>query len=378
MNYVDLGLHRRVLAGLEREGAGALTPCQAELLPPILAGSDALGVAPPGQECTRTFVLPILERLQHGPSGRIQALVLVPTREEGEAVQQAFETVGRHTRVHSTTLCGDEARSVQVERLDEGLEVVVACPGRLVAHLKRATIDLSRVELVVLDGVDTLAHMGFEPDIRRILKSLPLNFQMLMFCTSLSEDVRQLAQQFLFNPATFEAGPGEPLAAITHVIYRIEATQKTTALRALIDEFDNTTEGMVVFTSTKHRAKRLADKLKRDGLDVTLLQNGFSERRREAAVEGFRAGSYEILITTDAAARRLNVTRISHVVSFDMPDSVSEYEHRAGRAMTSTQGAVAINFVTDDDEMLVDAIAHQLNCTLETRTLSELEKTWEW
>ena len=288
-----------------------------------------MGLAQTGTGKTAAFALPILNRLMQGSRGHVRALIVAPTRELAEQIHESFVSLGRQTRARSLTVYGGVGVNPQVEKLHKGVEIVVACPGRLLDHINQKTIDLSHVEVLVLDEADQMFDMGFLPDIRRILKSLPLKRQTLLFSATMPEAIRHLAHDVLEDPVTVKVGSTAPPVTVTHALYPVEQHLKTPLLLELLHHTD--TESVLVFTRTKHRAKRLGEQLEKAGYKAASLQGNLSQNRRQAALDGFRDGTFQILVATDIAARGIDVSQISHVVNYDIPDTAEAYIHRIGR-----------------------------------------------
>lgn len=336
------------------------TPIQEEVIPTIMEGRDVVGIAQTGTGKTAAFVLPLLNDLLHGPRGRVQALIIVPTRELAEQIHQDVLALGQYTRVRSMTLYGGGNINPQIERLYNGVEVVVACPGRLVDHINRRTIDLSLLRVLVLDEADRMLDMGFLPAIRRIIKHLPRGRQTLLFSATMPDDVYHLAESVLSSPVTVKIGEIEPVRTVAHTFFPVSSHLKTEFLYELLYRYQHELRSVLVFMRTKHRARRLAEKLDKWGHSVTYLQGDLSQRRRQRAIEGFRDGSYQIMVATDIAARGLDVTRISHVINYDVPESADDYIHRIGRTGRAEKYGDAFTFITDDDEIIVDDIEELL------------------
>ena len=367
MTFEAFHLHPRLLAGIQTLGYTEPTPIQRQAIPPILEGRDVLGLAQTGTGKTAAFVLPILHRLMQGARGRVRALIIAPTRELAEQIHVAVGDFGRQTRLRSLTLYGGVSLSPQVEKLRAGVEVAVACPGRLLDHLKQGNVNLAQLEVLVLDEADRMFDMGFLPDIRRILKYVPARRQTLLFAATMPDDIRQLAHDILHNPVTAQIGHGAPATTVAHALYPVAPHLKTALLMQLLHHTD--TESVLVFTRTKHRAKRLGDHLKKAGLAAASLQGNLSQNKRQAAMDGFREGKFQVLVATDIAARGIDVSRISHVVNYDMPDTADAYTHRIGRTGRAAKTGDAFTLVTREDDDMVRAIERVLGAKVERRTL---------
>jgi ATP-dependent RNA helicase RhlE len=326
-----------------------------------------MGLAQTGTGKTAAFVLPILQRLLNGPRGQVRALILSPTRELAEQTHEAIQALGKDTGLRSTTIYGGVGTQPQIVKLRRGVEVVVACPGRLLDHISQNSIVLSKVEVLVLDEADQMLDMGFLPDVRRILRHLPTERQTLLFSATMPADIRQLAREVLRDPVTVQVGTTEPVGTVSHALYPVASHLKTDLLMKLLDHTD--TESVLVFARTKHRAKRLGEQLGKAGYSVASLQGNLSQTRRQAALDGFRDGTYQILVATDIAARGIDVTRISHVINYDMPDTTNAYTHRIGRTGRAAKTGDAFTLITGEDEDMVRAIERVLGARVERRTL---------
>ncbi len=367
MNFEHFSFDPRISAGIKSLGYTTPTPIQQQAIPVVLKGRDVLGTAQTGTGKTAAFVLPILQRLTKGPSGRVRALIVAPTRELAEQIHQAIVDLGKNTRLRSVTVYGGVSKNRQVKALRRGAEIVVACPGRLLDLANDRSIDLSRVEVLVLDEADRMCDMGFLPDIRRILKLVPARRQTLFFSATMPQDIRRLADSILKDPVAVQIGLIAPAKTVSHALYPISQGLKK---KLLLDTLEQTATGRVlVFTRTKYRARNLARDLKKRRYRVAALQGNMSQNQRQAAINGFRDGKYDILVATDIAARGIDVKDISHVINFDMPDTVDAYTHRIGRTGRAHRTGEALTFVTRGDEPLVRAIEKVLGKRIERRRL---------
>ncbi|MFO0792706.1 MAG: DEAD/DEAH box helicase [Candidatus Brocadiaceae bacterium] len=367
MNFESFNFHPHIAAGVKALGYIAPTPVQLQAIPFILQGQDILALAQTGTGKTAAFVLPILQRLMQGPRGRVRALIIAPTRELAEQIHEAIGGLGKQTRLRSVTIYGGVNINPQVRKLRDGAEIAVACPGRLLDHIRQGTIDLSHLEVLVLDEADRMFDMGFLPDIRKILKRLPAQRQTLFFSATMPDDIRRLAHDILRDPATVQINHSMPVTTVSHALYPVDQHLKTALLMALLDQTD--TESVLVFTRTKIRAKRVAQQLGNAGYRSTSLQGNLSQGQRQAALDGFRNGSFKILVATDIAARGIDVSCISHVINYDMPDTADAYTHRIGRTGRAAKTGDAYTLFTRDDAAMVRAIESVTGMKLERRTL---------
>jgi len=371
MSFEIYNFHPSIMAGIQALGYVTPTPIQLESIPPIMQGRDLIGLAQTGTGKTAAFVLPILQRLLRSPSGRIGALIISPTRELAEQTCETINELGSQTGLRSTAIYGGVSMPLQNQKLRNGTEIIVACPGRLLDHLWQGTIDLSDVEVLVIDEADRMFDMGFLPDVRSILRCLMKPRQTLLFSATMPADVRRLVQQILHDPVTVQIGRTMPATTVSHALYPVEQHLKTALLTELLRK--TSTESVLVFTRTKYRAERVALQLKRAGYRATSLQGNLSQPQRQAALDGFRAGSCKVLVATDIAARGIDVLCISHVINYDMPDSTDAYIHRIGRTGRVGKTGDAFTFVTNEDKDMVSALEHLLNSPLQSRTLRDFD-----
>ena len=367
MEFNVFALHPDVAAGVTAAGYSKPTPIQEQAIPPVLKGRDVMGLAQTGTGKTAAFVLPILNRLMQGGRKKVRALIIAPTRELAEQTHAAIGILGRQTRLRSVTIYGGVAFGPQVDKLKRGVEIVVACPGRLLDHLSRGTIDLSLVETLVLDEADHMFDMGFLPDIRRVLAYLPKQRQTLLFSATMPQEIRHLACDILRDPVTIQVGETAPVDTVNHAIYPVAPHLKTPLLLSLLH--NTATKSVLVFARTKHRTKRLAEQIVKAGHKAASLQGNLSQSQREAAMGGFRDGRFQILVATDIAARGIDVSDISHVINYDIPSTTDAYIHRIGRTGRATRSGDAYTLVTGEDKLMVRAIEKVLGSPIERRTV---------
>lgn len=367
MHFNQFNFHPLIAAGVTAAGYESPTPIQLQAIPSVLAGKDVMGLAQTGTGKTAAFALPILQRLVDGPRGKVRALIIAPTRELAEQINESINALGRKTRLKSMTIYGGVNVNPQIQKLKQGVEVVVACPGRLLDHLSQGTIDLSHVDVLVLDEADQMFDMGFLPDIRRILKQVPAKRQTLLFSATMPPDIRKLASEILREPVTVQVGNTAPPITVTHAIYPVEQHLKTALLLELLHHTD--TESVLIFTRTKHRAKRLGEQLEKSGYKAASLQGNLSQNRRQAALDGFRDGTFQILVATDIAARGIDVSQISHVINYDIPDTAEAYVHRIGRTGRAARSGDAFTLVAAEDSVMVRTIEKTLGAPLERRSV---------
>jgi len=371
VTFSGFNLSPRIAAGVTQLGYQEPTPIQERAIPPIMAGRDVMGLAQTGTGKTAAFALPILQRLERGPRRRPRSLIIAPTRELAEQIHQSFLALGRQTGLRSVAIYGGVGMTQQVQALRNGVEIIVACPGRLLDHVGQGTVDLSGVEVLVLDEADRMFDMGFLPDVRRIVRAVPDRRQTLLFSATMPDDIRSLAAEVLTNPLTVQVGHAAPAETVSHALYPVPQHLKTALLKTLLPTLGQ--GSVLVFTKTKHRAKRVAEQLVAAGFRATALQGNLSQNKRQAALDGFREGAYQIMVATDIAARGIDVLSISHVINYDMPDTPEAYTHRIGRTGRAERTGEAYTLVTPDDDADVRAVERLLGGRLERRTLSDFD-----
>jgi ATP-dependent RNA helicase RhlE len=373
VNFESFQLHHRIESGIEALGYTEPTSIQTQCIPSILQGRDLMGMAQTGTGKTAAFALPILQHLLSGPRKVVRALIIAPTRELAEQTREAFGQLGRHTKLKSASVYGGVDKNPQIRKLREGAEIVVACPGRLLDLMDQRVIDLTHVEILVLDESDRMFDMGFLPDVRKILKRIPAQRQTLLFAATMPDDIRHLAKEVLRDPVIVQVGASVPVSTVSHAVYPVESHLKTALLMKILERTD--AESVLIFTRTKDRATRLATRMKKAGFPVAELQGDLSQPQRQKALNGFRDGTYQMLVATDIAARGIDVSRISHVINYDMPDTVDAYTHRIGRTGRATRTGDAFSFVTRKESAFLWSIENVIGEKLETRTLEDFDYT---
>jgi ATP-dependent RNA helicase RhlE len=371
MEFKAFNLNPKVEAGVAAAGFVTPTPIQTEAIPSVMNGRDIMGLAQTGTGKTAAFALPILHRLMQGKRGHVRSLIVAPTRELAEQIHDAINSLGKETRMRSVSVYGGVNINTQIQKLKRGVEIVVACPGRLLDHVDRGTIDLTRVEVLVIDEADRMFDMGFLPDIRRILKHLPAQRQTLLFSATMPSEIHRLAKDILKDAITIKVGETAPADTVSHAHYPVAQHLKTAFLLKLLRHINS--QSVLVFTRTKHRAKRLGEQLTRAGFRSTSLQGNLSQGRRQAALDGFRDGRFQVLVATDIAARGIDVCQISHVINYDMPDTPDAYIHRIGRTGRADQNGDAFTLITSDDKQMVNAIDRVIGSKVERRTLTDFD-----
>lgn len=366
-SFDDFRLDPKLADAVRALGYVSPTPIQSEAIPPVMAGRDVMGLAQTGTGKTAAFALPILQRLLSGPRGRVRALIVAPTRELAEQIHEAFGGFSRGTNLRSVTLYGGVGIHPQIEKLRQGVEIAVACPGRLLDHLSQGTLALSALEVLVLDEADQMLDMGFLPSIRQLIAHLPKQRQNLMFSATMPPDIRRLAGEILHNPVMVQIGHSLPATTVSHALFPVEPHLKTPLLMEMLRRTD--TESVLVFAREKFRAKRVAQQLIEAGFRAAELQGNLSQARRQAALDGFRDGTIQVLVATDIAARGIDVSSISHVVNYDVPGTADAYTHRIGRTGRAAKTGDAFTLVTRADAEMIRTIERTMGVTLERRAL---------
>lgn len=367
--FKTFGLDAQVLRGIQELGFTEARPIQRKAIPAVLEGKDVLGLAQTGTGKTAAFALPILEHLRVGGGQRRgpRALVIAPTRELALQIHEEFSSLGKFTRVRSTTVFGGVPQNAQVRALKSRPEVVVACPGRLLDLAGQRVIDLRDVEVLVLDEADHMFDMGFLPNVRQILRLLPERRQNLLFSATMPKEIRHLADEVLHRPAVIELAHSRPADTIEHALYECAQPRRLDLLEEILGGPDF--RSAIVFLRTKHRARKIARQLDAHGHRAIALQGNMSQNQRVRAMEGFRRGDYDVLVATDIAARGIDVADVSHVVNFDVPNTPEAYTHRIGRTGRSKKQGKAFTFFAREDGDQVRAIERHLGSKIPRKAL---------
>jgi ATP-dependent RNA helicase RhlE len=368
LNFDQFSFNTHINAAIRSAGYFHPTPIQKQAIPLILQGRDLLGLAQTGTGKTAAFVLPILQQLDKNPFSALRVLVLEPTRELAEQVNQSIADLNGNRKARSATIYGGVSRNAQIGNLRRGIEIFVACPGRLLDLLDDGHVDTSSIEILVLDEADRLFDMGFLPDIRRILLHLPPKRQTLLFSATMPDDIRALAAHILRDPVHVQVGAAAPVDTVSHALYPVSEIQKSQLLLSVLEK--TPTGRVLVFTRTKRRACRLTALLAKNRYRVSVLQGDMKQNRRQSAIDGFRSGKYDILVATDIAARGIDVSEISHVINYDMPDTADAYTHRIGRTGRACNTGEAFTFIAQADEPIVRQVEKILGSRIERRRLA--------
>jgi ATP-dependent RNA helicase RhlE len=354
MPFSSLGLSNAMVDGVKAMGYLEPTPIQLRAIPLILAGTDVIGSAQTGTGKTAAFALPILSKLgAHQPQARV--LILEPTRELAAQVETAFRDFARFTNLRAAVLYGGVGYGKQMDALRDGVDVIIATPGRLLDHMGRGTCRLDHIQYLVLDEADRMLDMGFLPDVRRIVEKCPRQRHTSLFSATIPPQIETLIQWAMHKPQTIEIGVRRSVAdTVKHVIYPVAEDQKSDLLREILERVHY--ESVIIFCRTKHRADRIATLLKRNNHAVAVLHSNRTQREREDALKGFRTGRFELLVATDIAARGLDIADVSHVINYDVPQHPEDYIHRIGRTGRAENTGDAYTIMVAEDAQHVHAI----------------------
>ena len=354
MKFNQFNLDARLFEGIKRAGFLDATPIQEKAIPIALAEHDMIATAQTGTGKTAAFILPILNKLLAGKLRHSRALIITPTRELAEQIHQTVKQLRPSKRIRSVSVYGGVGAASQIDMLRSGCEIIVACPGRLLDHLQNKHAKLQNIEFLVLDEADRMLDMGFLPDIKRIMKYLPSNRQSMLFSATFPKEIEDLAKKYLQNPKRIAIGISKPAHTVSHTLYPVPNHLKRKLLVRILKQTD--TDSVLIFARTKHRTRRLAQQISKDGYQVTSLHGDRSQNQRQSALKGFKQGRYQIMVATDIAARGLDVNSISHVINYDMPDTADAYIHRIGRTGRAEQTGDAFTLCTPDDNVMVRKI----------------------
>jgi ATP-dependent RNA helicase RhlE len=374
MLFKELGLSAELLRAIDEQGYREATPIQQKAIPLVLEGRDVLAGAQTGTGKTAGFTLPLLQRLQASRTSRKQprVLILTPTRELAAQVNESVRNYGRHLPFKAAVIFGGVSINPQISQLRRGTDIVVATPGRLLDHAQQKTIDLSGIEILVLDEADRMLDMGFIRDIRRILALMPKKRQNLLFSATFSDEIRRLAADLLNQPTEIQAATrNKPADRVRQIVYPVDKQRKRELLSHRIGA--GNWKQVLVFTRTKHGANRLADQLSRDGLKAAAIHGNKSQGARTRALADFKSGAVRVLVATDIAARGLDIDRLPHVVNYELPHVPEDYVHRIGRTARAGQEGHAVSLVCVDEHKLLGDIERLLNCRIEKETIPGYE-----
>ena len=353
MTFQELNLSKPILRAVARAGYEKPSPIQAGAIPPVLKGQDLMGCAQTGTGKTAAFALPILDLLSARPPkkpGAVRALVLTPTRELALQIGESFAQYGQYLKLRSAVIFGGVGQAPQVEKLRQGVDILVACPGRLNDLIGQGYVDLSGVEIFVLDEADRMLDMGFVHDVKRVIAKLPVRRQTLMFSATMPAEIEQLAAGILRDPAFVKVDPvSSTVDRIAQSLYYVSKTDKRKLLPWLIQNLQPPVHNALVFSRTKHGADRIARDLVKQGIPAAAIHGNKSQSARVAALEGFKAGRTKVLVATDIAARGIDINELSHVFNYDLPEVPETYVHRIGRTARAGADGVAVSFCAPEE-----------------------------
>lgn len=363
--FARFGLHKSLMRGIDAAGFDNPRPIQAEAIPACLEGRDVMGLAQTGTGKTAAFALPLMHRLLQNPFKAQRALILAPTRELATQIAEEMRTLSRFTALRGVTIYGGVSQASQVQKLRRGAEIVVGCPGRVLDLIQQGHLNLDHVETMVLDEADHMFDMGFLPGIREIISHLPAQRQNLLFSATMPKEIRRLANEMLKNPLVVELNTSAPAATIDHALVMVAERNKRDLLNHVLqnDECDSA----IVFTRTKHRARRLAEQLTKAGHKAVGIQGNLSQAARDRAMAGFRSRRFDVLVATDIVARGIDVSGVSHVINFDVPNTPEAYTHRIGRTGRAELEGRACTFVTVSDHGWLRATERMIGSPIQRR-----------
>ena len=368
MLFKDLGLSAELLRAVEKQGYDEATPIQEQAIPLVLQGKDVLAGAQTGTGKTAGFTLPLLQRLQgsyvEGKKRHPRVLVLTPTRELAAQVHESVRDYGQYLPFRSAVIFGGVSINPQKQKLIKGVDIVVATPGRLLDHLQQRSIDLSKVEILVLDEADRMLDMGFIRDIRKVLNAIPKQRQTLLFSATFSKEIKTLASEFLNHPAEIQATPQNTATElVSQIVYPVDKNRKRELLSQKIGE--ENWQQVLVFTRTKHGANKLSEQLGKDGITSAAIHGNKSQGARTKALANFKQGSVRVLVATDIAARGIDIDKLPHVVNFELPNVAEDYVHRIGRTARAGREGNAVSLVCVDELKLLRDIEKLLGTNIE-------------
>ena len=381
MTFKQLDLSTEILKAVADQGYTEPSPIQLQAIPPILEGRDIMGCAQTGTGKTAGFALPMLQRLQSYASTStsparhpVRALILVPTRELAAQVYKSVKTYGKYLSLKSAVIFGGVNMNPQIDEMHAGVEILIATPGRLLDHVQQKTINLSKVEILVLDEADRMLDMGFLPDIKQILTLIPLKRQSLMFSATFSVEIKKLADKLLKEPVLVEVAKRNTVSElVTHIVYSVSKERKSELLLKLFQL--HRFKQVLVFVSTKLGASRLVRQLKHKGLAATAIHGDKNQLQRTQALDEFKQGIAQVLVAPDVAARGLDIEDLPHVINFELPNTPEDYIHRIGRTGRAGAKGNAISLVCEEEKELLSGIEKLLKTKLSVETIVGFEHT---
>ncbi len=374
MSFDHLGLSEPALEGVKAAGYVDPTPIQAQAIPLTLEGKDVIGASQTGTGKTAAFALPILTKLEK--PGKLRCLILEPVRELAAQVEEYFKTLGHATGLRTLLMHGGVGYGHQLEALKKGVDILIATPGRLLDHMGRKTVKLDDISVLVLDEVDRMLDMGFLPDVRKIVTKCPKDRQTLFFSATMPPAIDSLAKWTLRDPIDIEIGQRQGVAeTVSHAFYPVSISQREDLLHALLEVTDF--HSVMVFTRTKRDADHLASTLKRKGdYNLTVMHSDIRQRDRAKALKGFRDGNFDVIIATDLAARGLDISGVTHVINYSVPENPEDYVHRIGRTGRAEKEGDAFTILSADELPFAEAIERLIGQRIERRKLDGFDYTY--
>ena len=374
MLFSDLGLAEGVLRAVTESGYERPTPIQEQAIPLVLGGRDVIGASQTGTGKTAAFALPTLSKLE--PVGKPQCLVLEPTRELAHQVAESFEHYGKHTGHRVALLHGGIGYGKQIEALESGADIVVATPGRLIDHFYRGTMRFGAIKVLVLDEVDRMLDMGFLPDVKKLVNLTPWEGrQTLFFSATMPPAIQTFAQWCLTDPVEVEIARGEVAATVTHAFFPVAMDQRDQLLLALLEGTDY--HSVMIFTRTRKEADSVSGLLKSEGHDkVAVMHSDIRQTDRMKALKGFKDGAYEVLVATDVAARGIDISNVTHVINYRVPENAEDYVHRIGRTGRAEKEGDAFTILTADELEFAESVERFVGQKIDRRKLENFDYTY--
>ena len=374
MSFADLGLSEEVMRAVSDAGYSDPTPIQKGAIPNVLMGRDILGCAQTGTGKTAAFALPVLSKLS--PIGKPQCLVLEPTRELAHQVAESFEHYGKHTGFRVALLHGGVGYGSQVDQLENGADIVVATPGRLIDLFYRATMRFGALKALILDEVDRMLDMGFLPDVRKIVNLCPWDErQTLFFSATMPPAIQTFAEWCLKDPVEVEIARRAVASTVTHAFYPVSMTQRDELLLALLEETDF--QSVMIFTRTRKEADSVAGLLRQKGHEkVAVMHSDIRQTDRMKALKGFKEGLFEVLVATDVAARGIDISNVTHVINYRVPENAEDYVHRIGRTGRAEQEGDAFTLLTADELDFAESVERFIEKKIERRKLPDFDYSY--